>query len=196
MQLDSRQTRRTFLTGTVSFPVPFPSAGAISFEARDLTYSEGKNTKAKDLVVVQESCHNSLTMARAVLQKHVAAIFVPGIRGPNNRFQISQQSKLDDLEKGEWFVDSDVNTDTIRSRLNWSSEDDITTRGSVLRGIVFTRKDAPVRSVAEVTETAEASVDIAWPTMFQAADPMTRSVAADRPIGPRAGCLCISCRCC
>ena len=159
MQLDSRQSRRLFLTGTVSFPVPFPSAGAISFEARDLRYSEGKNTNAKDLVVVQESCHNALTMARAVLQKHVAAIFVPGIRGPNNRFQISQQSKLDDLEKGEWFVDSDV-------------------------------------SVAEVTETAEATVDIAWPTLFQAADPMTRSVAADRPIGPRAGCLCTSCRCC
>ncbi len=196
MQLDSRQTRRTFLTGTVSFPVPFPSAGAISFEACNLPYSEGKNTKAKDLVVVQESSHNSLTMARSVLQKHVAAIFVPGIRGPNNRFQISQQAKLDDLEKGEWFVDSDVNTDTIRTRLNWSSEDDITTRGSVLRGIVFTRKDTPVLSVAELRETAAATVDIAWPTIIQSADPMMRSVAADHSIEPRAGCLCTSCRCC
>src|SRR5262245_61759767 len=149
MQLDTRQTRRIFLTGTVSFPVPFPSAGAISFEACNMCYSAGENTKAKDLVVVQESSHNSRTIARAILQNHIAAIFVPGIRGPNNRFQISQQAKLEDLEKGEWFVDSDVNTDTIRSRLNWSSEDDITTRGSVLRGIVFTRKDAPVLSVAE-----------------------------------------------
>jgi hypothetical protein len=134
-------------------------------------------------------------MVRAILQKHVTAVFVPGIRGANNRFQISHQSKLDDMEKGEWFVDSDVNADIIRSRLNWSGEDDITTRGSVLRGIVFTGKDAPILSVAEVTETAAATVDIAWPTMFQSADPKMRNGAADSLMRPRAGCLCTSCCC-
>lgn len=166
MDLDSRQTRRMFLVGTVAFPTPFPSVGTISFETGNMSYPTNESPMAKELVVVQEFSQHSRSMVRALLQQHVAAIFIPGFRDGQGEFRISREASVDDFEQGMWFVDFDVTAATIRARLNRSEQDDFTTRSSILRGIVFVAKNAPVLSIAEMTETAAATCDIDWPSSF------------------------------
>ena len=80
-----------------------------------------------------------------------------------SKFRISREAMVDDLEAGEWFVDTDVNSAAISARLELSKGDDITSRDSKLRGIVFVAEDAHVLNIAEMCETASASTDIAWP---------------------------------
>jgi hypothetical protein len=162
LDLDYRQTRRLYLTGTVAFPTPFPSSGIISFESGNLKYAASEPAKVKDWVVVQECSHHDRTIIRAILQEDVTAIFIPGTRKSNGKFRISREAMVDDLEKGEWFVDSDVNSEVIRARLE-QSKGEITSRDSKLRGIVFVAQDAHVLNIAEMNETASASCDIVWP---------------------------------
>ena len=105
----------------------------------------------------------------------MAAIFIPGTRKSNGKFRISRKEVVDDLEKGEWFVDSDVNSAAISARLELSNGDEITSRDSKLRGLVFVAKDTRVLSISEMIVTASASIGIVWPTTMQseAAAPST-----------------------
>ena len=167
MDLDYRQTRRLYLAGTVAFPTPYPSSGIISFESGNLKYAAGEPAKAKVWVVVQEYSHRDRTIIRAILQEDVAAIFIPGTWKSNGKFRISRKKVVDDLEKGEWFVDSDVNSAAISARLELSNGDEITSRDSKLRGIVFVAEKAPVLNISEMIETASATCDIDWPTTMQ-----------------------------
>ena len=166
MDLDPGQTRRLFLAGTVAFPTPFPSIGTIWFETGNLTYSAGESPKVKSWVIVQERSPRDRTMVRALLQQDVAAIFIPGL-WEGDKFRISRALRVDDFEQGAWFVDSDVSAATIRARLNRSEEDDLTTPNSILRGVAFVAKSAPVLSIAEVAETAAATCDIVWPSLLR-----------------------------
>ena len=156
MDLDYRQTRRLYLAGTVAFPIPYPSSGIISFESGNLKYAANEPAKVKVWVVVQEYSHRDRTIIRAILQEDVAAIFIPGTWKSKGEFRISRKTVVDDLEAGEWFVDSDVNSAAISARLELSKGNEITSRDSKLRGIVFVAKDARVLSIAEMTETAAA----------------------------------------
>lgn len=165
MNLDCRQTRRLYLAGTVAFPTPYPSSGIISFESANLKYAAGEPAKVKVLVVVQEYSHRDQTIIRAIPQKDVAAIFIPGTRKSNGKFRISRKAVVDDLERGEWFVDSDVNSEAISARLELSKGDEITSRDSKLRGIVFVAEESHVLNIAEMSETASASSGIVWPTL-------------------------------
>jgi hypothetical protein len=167
MDLDFKVTRGLYLAGTVAFPTPYPSSGIISFESGNLKYAAGEPAKVTDLVVVQEYSHRDRTIIRAIRQEDVAAIFIPG-RKSKGEFRISRKTVVDDLEKGEWFVDSDVNSAAISKRLELSKGEEITSRDSKLRGIVFVAKNAPVVSIAQMTETADASCDIDWPGSFGA----------------------------
>jgi hypothetical protein len=177
MNLNCRQTRRLYLAGTIAFPIPYPSSGIISFESGNLQYAANEPAKAKVWVVVQEYSHRDRTIIRAILQEDVAAIFIPGTWKSKSEFRISRKTVVDDLEKGEWFVDSDVNSAAISARLELSKGDEITNRDSKLRGIVFVAKDTRVLSIAEMTETAAATCDSDWPSSFG-------------PIRPYIGCLC------
>jgi hypothetical protein len=166
MDLDYRQTRRLYLAGTVAFPTPYPSSGIISFESGNLKYAANEPAKVKVWVVVQEYSHRDRTIIRAILQEDVAAIFIPGTWKSKGEFRISRKTVVDDLEAGEWFVDSDVNSAAISARLELSKGNEITSRDSKLRGIVFVAEDARVLSIAEMTETAAATCDVDWPRSF------------------------------
>src|SRR5262245_19104295 len=141
LDLEYKQMRRLYLAGTIAFPTPFPSSGIISFESGSLKYTAGAPAKAKVWVVVQEYLHCDLTTIRAILQDDVAAIFIPGTWKANGKFRISLEAVVDDLERGEWFVDSEVNSATITARLKLPKGDEITSRDSKLRGIVFVPQD-------------------------------------------------------
>src|SRR5262245_33342988 len=162
LDLAYRQTRRLYLAGTVAFPIPFPSSGIISFESGNLKYAAEEPAKAKVWVVVQEYFHRDRTIIRAILQEDVAAIFIPGTRKSNGKFRISREAVVDDLERGEWFVDSEVNSAAITARLELPKGHDINSRDSKLRGIVFVPEDAHVLNIGELNETASASCDIVW----------------------------------
>jgi hypothetical protein len=153
MDLDAKQTRNFFLAGTVAFPKPFASSGTISLFVGGLTYSRGQAPQNKDLVLVQDFNGNR-TVVRLMLQRSVKALFVPGERNAGGVFQISYEPVVEDFDLGEWFLDSDVNEATIRARLNLQPQDDIATRNSILRGIVFVATDQPIVHITEVAQTA------------------------------------------
>jgi hypothetical protein len=154
MDLDARQTRRLFLAGTVAFPTPFPSTGTISFEMGSLKYSRGAEPVATAFVIVQELSRGQRFMSRAIQLEDVSAIFIPGAKDLAGKFQISSEKCVEDFERGEWLLKPDFKEEVIRRRLDLAKGDDITTRDSVLRGVVFVAEAEPVLSVAEVTTTA------------------------------------------
>lgn len=158
MELDARQTRSLFLAGTVAFPTPFPSSGTISFDVGRLTYSPCDRPMEKDLVISQEY-QIARTNVRLMLQDDVSAIFVPGVRDERGAFQISNEPCVEDFEKGEWFLDTDVNPGTVRARLNLKDHDDISTRNSILRGIVFIPEDRATLHITELAQKAGADCD-------------------------------------
>jgi hypothetical protein len=166
MDLDFRQTRRLHLAGTVAFPTPYPSSGTISFESGNFKYTASEPAKVKALIVVQEFTHRDRTIVRAILQEDVAAVFIPGVRAADGKFQISNESVVDDLEAGEWFVGDEVNSAAIIGRLKLSKANDITERDSKLRGIVFVTRDASIMNIAEIATTAFASSELMWPALM------------------------------
>jgi hypothetical protein len=153
MDLDARQTRSVFLAGTVTFPRPFPSTGTISLLKGNWTYADGEERVEKDLLIVQEfRCHR--TVVHVMLQTDVSALFIPGVtRG--GRFRISKKRRVDNFERGEWFLDTDVRVNKICDRLNLR-DDDFANRNSVLRGIVFVRRGSRIFRVTEVSTIAGA----------------------------------------
>lgn len=174
MDLDNRQTRRLFLAGTVAFPTPFPSVGPISFQSGSLSNSPGVRSNSKGVIVVQDRSNRDWTRSHSILCEHVAAVFIPGTRDQNGVFKISGEASADDDEKGEWFVDSDVSAEAIRYRLGLSDDIDISTRDSVLRGIVFVNEYRPIISNAEMIATAAATRDHDW------SEPVVRCLCTGR----------------
>jgi hypothetical protein len=158
MDLDARQTRSFFLAGTVALPSPYPTLGTISFTAGQMTYSPGERPQDKDLVILYEYQQNR-TIVRLMLQEDISAIFVAGERDARGVLQLSARDYSENIEQGEWFVDTDVNAATVRARLNLQQQIDISSRNSVLRGIVFIAEDRPIFHVTEFSQTAGADVE-------------------------------------
>jgi hypothetical protein len=159
MDLGSRQSRGLFLAGTVPFPAPYPSTGTIALDNGQLVYSQGQPAHATDLVLVLEFDRNE-TIVRMMRQDDVSAIFIPGTRDAQGTFHISQAAHVGNVELGEWFLDGDVNAGEIRQRLNLNQEDDISTRNSILRGIVFVAEDRPIMRITEVFYLAGADEEL------------------------------------
>ena len=160
VDFDARQTRRFVLAGTVAFPKPYPSIGTISFEKGSFRFSPDHDPKHEDLIVVQERSRGGRLLIRIFLRCHVAAIFVPGGRSCEGRFRISCKKWASDPRKGEWFLESDVNLDAVRKRLDLGDAD-IETRESVLRGIAYAAEHRPVLTVLEESTLAVGSRDLA-----------------------------------
>lgn len=158
MDLDARQTRRLFLAGTVAFPQPFPSTGEITFEGGNLKFAGDQAQKPEPMVAVQEHARRNRSSRRVVLQDHVTALFIPGTRSPDGTFCISRKKWVNNFERGEWFLHSDVNPDAVRDRL---APEDKKAKGkngkngdTTLRGIIFLPEHLPVVSMTEETTTA------------------------------------------
>lgn len=160
MDFDARQTRRFVLAGTVAFPKPYPSIGTISFEKGRFKYSPDHDPKHEDLVVVQERSRGSRLLIRIFLRRHLATIFVPGEKSGEDRFRISCKKWVNDSRNGEWFLESDINPDEVRKRLDLGDAD-ITSRESVLRGIVYVAESRPVLTVLEEATLAFDSRELA-----------------------------------
>lgn len=151
MELDFRQTRSLHLAGTVAFPTPFPTAGQLWFEDGKLTYPTA--TRPTTFVIVHESSSLEYTTTRAALKTDVAAIFFPGYWEDTDKgrvFHFSESNCVHDLEKGEWFLDPDVEVETISRKL----QIDVTSRDSGARGIMFVPEMKPVYSRDESVLTA------------------------------------------
>jgi hypothetical protein len=153
MDLGARQSRGLYLPGTVPFPTPYPSTGPISFEVGHLSYSAVEPPRDKELVVSQEHRGNQ-TIVRVMLQEQVSAVFMPGVRNVDGVFQPSGNAQVDNFDEGEWFLGSDVNAEVVRKRLKFGAHDDISSRGSKLRGIVFIATERPILRITETSQTA------------------------------------------
>lgn len=145
--------RDGILEGTVAFPMPFPSLARISFEIGENTDHTMPELAGKDVVVLQE-VRDKASVRQIMARDKVSAVFVPGARDEQETFHISAAPHATDLESGEWFFGPDINSETLRTRLNLRETDDVSTRNSVLRGIVFLGESLPVLSVTEVGATA------------------------------------------
>ena len=156
MDLNHQQTRQIFLVGKVAFPTPFPSIGTLSFESGVLSYAKGEPRRPTKFVVVQQASCGDKTVLRAILQRRVAAIFIPGwwSRG---KFRISRKKCVEDWENGEWFLDKDVSAQKVLRRLKLSKDVDITSRVSILRGIVFVGENQPVVNITETITLARST---------------------------------------
>jgi hypothetical protein len=165
MDLDARQTRRLFLAGTVAFPTPFPSTGVIAFVSGQLRYDEAQPRKPTPMVVIHERAQRHRSLRRMVLQKYVAALFIPGSRRSDGTFCISRKKWVNNFERGEWFLHTDVNPEEVRRRLAPDKEkpkDDKDQKENVtLRGIVFVAEHRPVMSMTEETTTAGETAECA-----------------------------------
>jgi hypothetical protein len=157
MKLDARQSRSLFLAGTVALPRPYPTLGTISFEGGELNFAPGGQAEKRDLLTLHEYQHGR-TIVRVMIQEDVSAIFIPGERDGRGAFQISSRPYADNLEQGEWFIDTDVNEATVRARLNLPQQVSISSPDSILRGIVYIAEHRTILKITEVAETASEEV--------------------------------------
>jgi hypothetical protein len=154
MDLDSRQTRRLFLAGTVAFPMPFPATGVISIEEGNLHYSHSGHSHPTTFVVVQERPGSEGAMLRVIRAEDVAAIFFPGTweheSATKRVFHFDPSGRVKDFEVGEWFLKPEIAAKNIKDRF----QSDVPKRNSNVRGVVFVPENRPVLSISEVTQTA------------------------------------------
>jgi hypothetical protein len=160
MSFKNRQVRRFYLTGKVPFPMPFPSAGAISFERAKIQLSPRGTTKEQHFVIVHEKPTNDCDVARVMRIEDISAIFFPGefenIDDPNSRFKFSPADRVEDFENGAWFFEHDIRVDLIINSLK-IKEEEMAGADSSVRGIVFVPEDRPVITRSEVTQAAGAT---------------------------------------
>ncbi len=150
MDLDLTQARNLLLAGTVPFPSLFPAIGVVQITEGDLIVSRDGKIKTTRLVISRHD-QDGQVGSRLMQQSDVAGIFVPGAKDEHGVFQMSQAQCVDDFDEGEWFLDEDVNSTEIRSRLNLTDDIDISTARSVLRGIVFVPEDRGTVYTVEVS---------------------------------------------
>jgi hypothetical protein len=162
MDLDSQQTRRFFLAGTVAFPTPSMTTGIISFHACNWTVAQGADKLSDDVVAVQEPHEGNLNCIRIMRRSDVAAIFIPGKRNDGGAFRNAAEPYLKDMDEGEWFIASHADPSVITERLRLAG-DDISRRDSGLRGIVYLPATAPVLNIFEMAATAAESCGNIWP---------------------------------
>ena len=159
MKIKNRQVRRLYLTGTVAFPMPFPSVGDISFERADIDFSPGSRRNQHFLVIQERPTHDS-EVERVIRMEDISAIFFPGHSERSDdggsRFVLSESDRVENFDNGEWFFGEDVRVARIAGWLN-VKEDDLFAEGFTIRGMVFVPEDRPVTTRSEVTEAAGAT---------------------------------------
>ena len=155
MDLDSLQTRRFYLAGTVAFPAPFPGAGEISIKSGSVSRSADGKRNDQVFVILHEESGFNRTVKRVFLKDDVAAIFIPGAATDTDqgrRFRFAERDSVRDLENGEWILNADIDVDKISQRLGI----DIRSPTSGARGIVFVPEQRPVLTITELTQPAGA----------------------------------------
>jgi hypothetical protein len=177
-ELDSKQTRRLFLAGTVAFPTPFPSLGTISVEKGRLRRSDEDNNAPDELfVVVQEKAGIDRAKVRVVRQEDVAAIFIPEMSDyaddPLTKCCCDEEDLVRDLEQGIWIlkpgrdvaeliqnaVKGDSDSAEKKAGRNTAEKNkkrriDVGRRDSGVKGIVFVPRHQPVLTIEECTHAA------------------------------------------
>ena len=159
MKIKNRQVRRLYLTGTVAFPMPFPSVGDISFERAEVDFSPGSRRTQHFVVVQEKPTHNS-DVERVIRIEDVSSLFFP-VRyeqkdDSSPRLFFSDSDRVEDFDRGEWFFGEDVRVARIASWLN-VKEEDLFSEEFKIRGIAFVPEDRPVISRTQVTEAAGAT---------------------------------------
>jgi hypothetical protein len=181
LDLDVNQTRRFYLSGTVAFPTPFPTADGISIEDGSFQLPDDankwRNGEKKDkqnngeqmetvpFVVVQENTGLQQATIRVVRESDVRAIFFPGVwvdTDKGRKFIFAEREYVHDLEQGEWFLGPQITAKEITGRLKLDERGtDIACRDSGVRGIVFVPEHRRVVTIHEFAQTAgDAATDI------------------------------------
>lgn len=142
---DSLESRRTYLSGTVPFPAPFPTVGTITFRQSTVSGDCRDDAVSKPVVVVEEPTRFDNKVVRTLLRQDVAALFMPdpaagddwpGVRG----------GMFVDFEKGTWYLGDNAISD-IADRVGYQS----------FPGIVFVAAHAPVFARIDITLPAAES---------------------------------------
>ncbi len=147
------------MTGVVSFPMPFPSVGAVSFEWAEVRLSPGGKVKEQFFVVVNEKPTHNCDVARVIRMDDISAIFFPGRyeekgdSGP--QFVFSDDDRVEDFDQGEWFFEGDITGQRIAEWLH--IEPGKLIEKCDAKGIIFLRENRPVVTRSEVTEAAGAT---------------------------------------
>jgi hypothetical protein len=148
-----------YLSGTVPLPRAFPTAAPLTIEEGCLCHA-GDERHDDVFVSLKEETSLRHSVSRVILVEHVAAIFFPGVwtkDGGKNVFHFAEPDAVDDMEKGEWFLKSNVDPKKISQKLKI----DISRSDAGARGIVFVLKDAPVVTIEEYVRPASAFSDYA-----------------------------------
>jgi hypothetical protein len=157
-QLDSRQTRRLLLAGTVALPKPFPCTAVVRLEKGSLTLACGEEPVEEWFVVIREHGDLCRAVTRRVRTSDVVALYFPGgavADGDNDSADQKPTDEncdcsVDDLDAGLWVLQAEVNRKGVKSRLGV----DLSDPASCVQAIVFVRKHAPVYTVTELAQTA------------------------------------------
>jgi hypothetical protein len=157
MELNVRQTRGMYLAGTVPLPRAFPTAAPITIEAGCLCHACDER-QDEVFVSILEEAELRFSVTRVILLENVAAIFFPGVwtkDGAKNVFNFAEPNEVDDMDKGEWFLKSNIDAKKISQKLKV----DVSRRDSGARGIVFIPRNAPVVSIEESVRPASSFSD-------------------------------------
>ena len=152
MDLDARQTRSLLLASTVCLPEMCSETGVIAVYRRKLTYGQGQQVRRRLLTVVEQV--GKKTIVHQMLRRDVTAVYIHGDRDDAGDFHISKEPWVDNFDRGEWFLLREINAREIRARLGLPRNDVVSTRDSVLRGVVFVEKGRPVLKATEVALAA------------------------------------------
>jgi hypothetical protein len=157
VELNVRQTRAMFLADTVPLPRAFPTAAPLTIEEGCLCHA--CDERHDDVFVsILEETELRFSVSRVILLKNVAAIFFPGVwtkDGGKNVFNFAEPDAVDDMDKGEWFLKSNLDPKKISQKLKI----DISRSDSGARGIVFVPRNAPVVTIEESVRPASAFSD-------------------------------------
>ena len=157
MELNVRQTRAMHLANTVALPRAFPSAAPITIEEGCLCHAGDERHDDVFVSVVEETGLRH-SVSRVILLEHVAAIFFPGVwtkDGGKNVFNFAEPDAVLDMDKGEWFLKSNVDLKKISQKLKI----DVSRSDSGARGIVFVQRTAPVHTIEEYVRSASSFSD-------------------------------------
>lgn len=176
-QLDSRQTRRMLLAGSVPLPGPFPRTALVRLVLGSLTRACGERPADEWFVVIHEQGDLGRAITRHVRASDVAAIFVPAEAKPKSNQTAAElpppehgaqeaaaepraaevcSCPVDDLDRGQWALEPDPTSEDFQERLAKSLEVDLADPKSCVQAIVFVPKHAPVYTVMEQSQTAGA----------------------------------------
>lgn len=160
MQIDPKQTRLLYLSGTAALPGPFPSLGVISIEQHCLQFPPDNRSETQSFVVVQQVHSPQRRVTHLIRSDRVAAIFFPATTkaGADSKAEVRAECRDIDSAEGHWFLTPDIDTGVIAEKLG-ISPDELASRASTARGVVFIPEQEPLLSQVEIGQTAGEAAD-------------------------------------